>query len=283
MRSPESIALGDSAYPPSVRDLPDPPDPLWVAGNLDILAAPLVAIVGTRQATGYGERITRELAAAFARGGACVVSGMARGIDGVAHAAALDAGGRTIAVLGCGVDVAYPRLHLHLHARIAEQGLLMAEMPPGAHPHGGSFQARNRIIAALATLVIVVEAGMKSGALLTAEDALKLERLVAGVPGPIDSPQSEGTNVLIRDGAHPITSVADALALAGLTPPTRTLPALASDSETRVWKALGAGAGTMDELCAAARLPTAECMAVVTSLELRGIVECALTGAIRRR
>lgn len=282
-RSPDAIVPGDSNYPVRLRELEKRPDPLWAWGNMEVLDGPIVAIVGTRQATGYGERITRELATAFCRAGACVVSGMARGIDGVAHTAALDAGGRTAAVLGCGVDVAYPRLHRALHARIAQQGLLLSEMQPGAHPHGGSFQARNRIIAALASVVIVVEAGVRSGALITAAEAQQLDRDVAGVPGPIDSPQSEGVNVLIRDGAHPITSVADALALAGLTPPARRLPDLASDAERRVWRALECGAGTMDELCAAAKLPTSECIATVSSLELRGIVECALTGAIRRR
>lgn len=248
-----------------------------------MLARPLVSIVGTRRATSYGTRVTRELAAAFARAGACVVSGMARGVDAVAHASALHAGGGTIAVLGCGVDVPYPRMHRDLHARIARHGLLLSEMQPGAHPHGGSFQARNRIIAALSPLVIVVEAGVQSGALITSSVALDLNRDVGAVPGPIDSPQSEGTNRLMRDGAHPITSIEDALALARLTPPPRNLPALATDAEERVWTALGRGVATMDELCAAARLPTASCMAAVTALEIRGVLECALTGAIRRR
>jgi DNA processing protein len=119
--------------------------------------------------------------------------------------------------------------------------------------------------------------------LITADCGRDLHRDIAAVPGPIDSPQSEGSNQLFRDGAHPITSIEDALALAGLTPPPRRLPDMATDAERRVWAALGRGAATMDELCAAARLPTAECMAVVTALELRGTVECALTGAIRRR
>jgi len=277
------VEATDPSYPPRLHDLPTPPARLWALGDLDMLSRPLVSIVGTRRATSYGTRVTRELAAAFARAGACVVSGMARGVDAVAHASALDAGGGTIAVLGCGVDVAYPRMHRDLHARIARSGLLLSEMPPGAHPHGGSFQARNRIIAALSRLVIVVEAGVQSGALITSSIALDLNRDVATVPGPIDSPQSEGANRLMRDGAHPITSVEDALALAGLTAPPRNLPALATDAEARVWTALGRGAATMDELCAAARLPTAACMAAVTALEIRGVLECALTGAIRRR
>jgi len=277
------VGASDPEYPGQLRDLDDPPRQLWALGDIALLSRPLVSIVGTRRATSYGTRITRELAAAFARAGACVVSGMARGVDAVAHTAALEAGGATIAVLGCGADVAYPHAHRGLHARIANSGLVISEMPPGAHPHGGSFQARNRIIAALARLVIVVEAGVRSGALITSSVAMELGRDVGAIPGPIDSPQSEGTNRLIRDGAHPLTSIEDALALAGLTPPPRNLPAFATDAEERVWAALGQGAATMDELCAAAALPTSECMATVTGLELRGVLECALTGAIRRR
>lgn len=277
------LASGDAHYPQQLHDLTAPPARLWALGDIELLSRPLVSIVGTRKATSYGVRVTRELAGAFARAGACVVSGMARGVDAVAHTAALDVGGGTIAVLGCGVDVAYPRMHRDLHARIATSGLLLSEMAPGARPHGGSFQARNRIIAAVSRLVIVVEAGVKSGALITASAAVDLDRHVGAVPGPIDSPQSEGANRLLRDGAQPITSIEDALALAGLTQPPRSLPALATEAEERVWTALGRGAATMDELCAAARLPTATCMAAVTSLEIRGVLECALTGAIRRR
>src|SRR5205814_10394037 len=128
-------------------------------------------------------------------------SGMARGIDGVSHVAALDAGGMTAAVLGTGVDIAYPPSHRTLHARIASAGLLLSELPPGAHSHGGSFRKRNRLIAALARLTIVIEAPVKSGALYTAHDAADLDRDVGAVPGPIDSPKSEGSNLLFRDGA----------------------------------------------------------------------------------
>src|SRR5207249_9854011 len=144
----------------------------------------------------------RELAGALARAGACVVSGMALGIDAIAHRAALEVNGRTIAVLGTGVDIAYPRAHRGLHAEIVARGLVLSELPPGAHSHGGSFPLRNRIIAALAKVTIVVEAPEGSGALITSERALDLNRTVAAVPGPIDSPQSEGTNKLIREGAQ---------------------------------------------------------------------------------
>src|SRR5690348_13331733 len=280
---PFAVTLGAGDYPPALLDLTDPPPTLWCIGDLSVLNHPCVAIVGTRQATTYGVRVTRELAGSLARAGACVVSGMARGIDGVAHVAALDARGRTVAVLGTGVDIVYPPSHRALHARIAAQGLLVSELPLGAHSHGGSFLNRNRLIAALARLTIIVEAPTKSGALKTGRFAADLNRDVAAVPGPIDSPKSEGCNVLFRDGAHPITSVADALALVGLTPPVRTLMDPEDPDQACVWRALLAGPADLDTLCHRASLPVSRCLAAVTALELTGSIECALTGEVRRR
>jgi len=280
---PVSIRRDAPNYPAALSDLPDAPEVIWCIGSLEALAAPVVAIVGTRRATTYGERITRELSGALARAGACIVSGMARGIDGVAHTAALEAGGRTVAVLGTGVDIAYPASHRALYKRIAKAGLLMSEMPPMAHSHGGSFLARNRMIAALARLVIIVEAPEKSGALSTGEHAVELNRDLAVVPGPIDAPQSAGSNRLIRDGAHPITSVADALALAGLTPTIHTLLDPEDPDQYKIWKVLGDGAADLDTLCHRASLPVHRCLAAVTALELSGSIECALTGEIRKR
>jgi DNA processing protein len=159
----------------------------------------------------------------------------------------------------------------------------VSELPPGARSHKGSFPQRNRIIAALATLTIVVEAPLLSGALITSKHALEIGRDVAAVPGPIDAPQSVGTNALLREGAHVIASVEDALALVGLTPPVRIEPELRSDAERRVWNALDRGAASLDELCARTAMPVSECLTAVTSLELRGVIECALTGAVHRR
>jgi len=277
------IGTGDAAYLAALRELPDPPERLWAIGNLELLALPIVAIVGTRRATSYGERVTRELAGALARAGACVMSGMARGIDGVAHNAALESSGRTIAVLGTGVDIAYPTGHRPLHRRIAREGLLLSELPLGAHAHGGSFPQRNRLIAALARLTIVVEAPRKSGALNTAQHAHDLGRDVGAVPGPIDSPQSEGCNNLLRDGAQVITSAEDALALVGLTPPLRSQRDLDDPDQLSVWSVLADGASDLDALCHRSSLPVQRCLAAVTALELRGAIECCLTGEIRRR
>lgn len=289
-RSPEPLAAPicaihrvGSEYPEQLRDLGDPPEQLWWCGDSAAMSRPLVAIVGTRRATAYGLRVTRELAGALARGGACIVSGMALGIDAAAHQAAIDAAGPTIAVLGNGVDIPYPRAHARLHRQIVERGLVMSEMPPGARSHRGSFIKRNRIIAALARLTIVVEAPFGSGALSTAKAALELGRDLGAVPGQIDSPQSQGTNELLRDGAQAMTSVDDALCLAGLAPQRRAEPRVDDEVEMRVWSALGHGSATLDELCARSSLPVAQCLTAVTTLELRGAVECSLTGEIRRR
>lgn len=233
-------------------------------------------------ATGYAERVTRDLAQALARAGACVVSGLARGVDGIAHRAALDVQGATCAVLGTGLDHAYPRGHAALQREIATRGLLLSELRPENLAHGGSFPRRNRIIAALCSVTIVVEAGVKSGALITAEHALELGRTVAAVPGPIDVPQSHGSNELLRDGAIAITSIADAVALLGLTAPVRLAELPEGGSERRMWDALAAGAADLDTLCTRSSLPAHLGMAAVTALEIRGLVECALSGEIRR-
>lgn len=277
------VGVEDSAYPAALRDLPDPPDQLWWIGDWSVLERPLVAVVGTRRATSYGLRVTREITGALARGGACVVSGMALGIDGAAHRAALESNGATIAVLGTGADVAYPRSHATLYREIVERGLVISELPPGSASHGGSFIKRNRIIAALARLTIVIEAPFGSGALWTARAVMDLGRDLGIVPGPIDSPQSQGANEFLRDGAHPIVSVADALSLAGLAPERHAEPRVGDDVEMRIWAALGDGAATLDELCARSALPVAQCLTAITTLELRGAIECALSGEIRRR
>ncbi|HUF31228.1 MAG TPA: DNA-processing protein DprA [Gemmatimonadaceae bacterium] len=276
------VVRGQPGYPEKLAELPQPPSCLWLRGNSDWLDAPCIGIVGTRHPTPYGERVARDLAAALARAGAVIVSGLALGIDGVAHRAALDAGGGSIGVLGTGVDVAYPRAHASLHAQLAGNGLLVSEEPPGARATPGSFPKRNRIIAALSTAVVIVEADHDSGALITAGHALELARSVAAVPGPIDSPRSNGANRLLRDGAIVIAEAADALALVGLhAAPPRDLSG-ATRAEREIWKVLGQGATDMDALAAACDLPLRDCLAALTSLEMAGAVEFAPTGEIRR-
>jgi DNA processing protein len=282
------IASGDADYPSPLAELPDPPPVLFAIGALEHLRQPCVAIVGTRRATSYGERVTFEIAGALARAGLSVISGMARGIDGVAHRAALAVGGSTIAVLGTGVDVAYPAAHRSLQAEIGERGVLLSEELPGDRASGGSFPKRNRIIAALARATIVVEAPHRSGALITAMHALDLNRDLAAVPGPIDIPQSAGSNALLRDGAIMIAEVADALTLVGVSSPvglasaSSEARALSDPTQRAVWHALESPAPDLDALAARASLPARRCLAAVSALELVGAIECALTGEIRR-
>lgn len=276
------IQQGDIRYPHALTELHDPPPWLCFRGRLELLDQPGVAVVGTRRATPYGERVTRALAGALARAGIVVVSGLARGIDAIAHRAALEAGGSTIAVLGTGVDVAYPVSHRALQEDIASQGLLLSEEWPASRATTSSFPKRNRIIAAITRATIIVEAPLKSGALITADHAIDLSRSVAAVPGPIDAPQSAGSNLLLRDGANLIASIDDALALVGAAAPPRSLPELHTPAEQSVWQALSAGALDLDTLAALSGLPARECLAAVTTLELRGAVVCDLTGEIRR-
>lgn len=283
--NPFFLKAGADRWPAELDELgAQKPAGIWTSGDLDTLSAlPRVAIVGTRRATAYGNRVSRALAEACARAGACVVSGLAAGIDGAAHRGALDAGGPTIAVLGTGLHHTFPKGHRELQRTIAQRGLLVTELEYEEHGMPFTFLVRNRIIAALSRLVIVVEAPARSGALNTAEHARELDRLVAAVPGPIDQPQSEGTNLLIRDGAHVIASVEDALALVGLTPPPRAPKVDPDGNEGRVWAALAGGGLDIESLCQRSGLPASACMAAVSTLELAGSIECALTGEIRRR
>jgi DNA processing protein len=276
---------GSAEYPNELLDLHYPPSALYAMGSAAALVEPRVAIVGTRGPTAYGERIARSLTRSLVRAGVSVISGMARGIDGAAHRTALEEGGRTVAVLGTGIDVPYPVGHRQLHRIIADRGLVVSENPPGMRAHLGAFPKRNRIIAALAPVTIVIEAGFRSGALNTASQALELGRVVAAVPGPIDSEQSRGSNQLLRDGAVVIATADDALALLGVSPPKNAgeaMPIL-PETEQKVWDALKGGLTEMDSLPAATGLSMAECLAAVTSLEILSLVECSLAGEVRRR
>jgi DNA processing protein len=281
-----SVTLPDSPeWPAALVTISSPPRSLHYTGDLGVLSRPCIAIVGSRQSTKYGERVTRELSSALASAGACIVSGMAFGIDAVAHRAALDAGGLTAAVLGAGIDVVYPRSHQSLYDEIAVSGVVLSEFGPGYPGFPGCFPRRNRIIAGLCKLTIVVEAGSKSGALITASNAADFGRNVAAVPGPIDSTQSEGSNQLLRDGAHVIASIQDALTLADLanTNQSRAIPALGPDEAT-VWDAVAQhAAATADEIITRTGWPASRALAALTQLEIQGLLECSAGGVIARR
>lgn len=277
------VARGSELYPEVLDDLHTPPDPLYLLGDPAILKRRCVSIVGTREPTPYGLKTARTIAAAFARAGFCVVSGMARGIDAVAHRTALENGSPTVAVLGTGIDVPYPVGHKDLHRVISDKGLIVSENGPGQRAHPGAFPKRNRIIAALSPVTIVIEGGHRSGALNTASHALELGRALAAVPGPIDSPQSEGTNQLLRDGATVIATVDDALALVGAPAAAPTVPYQLSEIDGSVWSALAVGPLTVDSLSRKTSLPPRDCLTAITSLEIQGMVESLLTGEVRRR
>ena len=278
------IGSTESGYPELLRRIPGtPPAQLFVAGDDRHMLPPAVAIVGTRDATPYGLRIARQLSTAFAKAGVSIISGMARGIDAAAHRAALDAGGRTVAVLGTGIDVPYPVAHRELHRALSERACVVSESGPGVRAGPGAFPKRNRIIAGLADATIVVEAGYKSGAIITANLAEQFQRIVAAVPGPIDSPASRGCNELLRDNVQVIATIADALGLVGIASQQEQAPISLSENDGRVWKVLASGPLDPDAISIRTRLTTRECLTAITSLELGGYVEVLLTGEVRRR
>lgn len=280
------LRRGTDGYPAALLQLKHPPEPLYCLGDPRILtAAPdrTVAIVGTREASPYGVRVASELAAAFAEAEVTVVSGLARGIDSAAHRGALRAGGRTVAVLGTGIDVPYPASNRALHAEIAARGLVLSENEPGTPAGPGCFPRRNRIIAALAKVTVVVEAGYKSGAINTATQAMELGRTVAAVPGPIDSPNSAGANLLLRDGAHVIAGIADALSLFGVSRNEAATPLQLSEGEARIWSELGKGAASVDALSDGTGLSIRQVLESVALLEMKGLAEQLTSGEVRRR
>lgn len=261
-----------------------PPRQLYALGDKSVLTGKRVAIVGTRRPTAYGRRIAAGLAARLAREGVCIVSGMAYGIDAEAHRAALSVGGKTAAVLGGGVDLPYPAAHRSLHRQIVEEGVVVSEFSPGTANFKGCFPRRNRIIAGLSDLTIVVEAQAKSGALITANYALDAGIPVAAVPGPIDSPGSMGPNTLIRDGAHPIVSVDEVLTLMGLgtVPSTGQAKLALRPDEQLVYQALEGDSLSLDALIVKTGLPTSRCLVAITELELQGLIANTLSGLLSR-
>jgi DNA processing protein len=259
---------GMAAWPARLGDLHDPPARLHVRGDVRLLAARSVAIVGTRESSGDGWDWTHRTAGRLAEEGIVVVSGLARGIDAAAHLGALEAGGDTVAVLGCGPDVAYPEENAALLARVADRGTVVSELPPGAEPRPWNFPRRNRLIAALAEAVVVVEARLRSGALVTARLALELGREIFVVPGWPGSPLSAGPLALLRDGARPIRNAEDLLEdLAGLG---SAVPAAPEHQDALA--AVRAGAGTPQELGRALSLDGTEARERWAALELLGHV-----------
>ena len=268
------LVYGARDYPRALGDLHDPPPVLFALGRTDLLHAKCVSVVGSRRATAYGRRVARSLGARLVSQGRCVVSGMAMGIDAEAHRGALP--GATAAVLGSGVDVVSPPRNAALYRTILKHGVVVSEFAPGTRAEPHHFPRRNRIIAALATDVVVVEASRRSGALITAEHALDLGREVHAVPGPIDRATSDGTNRLIADGAAIV--VGDDL---GGGPPTAV--SLPREPELReLLAALPDGPATVEEVAVATGRPPDEVGASLMILELRGHVTPTRDGRVMR-
>jgi len=265
----------DSEYPRYLKEIAQPPPVLFYKGSITSADDLAVAIVGTRKVTAYGKQITRDTAEYLAHNGVTVVSGLARGVDGLAHHAALEAGGRTIAVLGSGVDVIYPPEHRRLAEQIQKQGAIVSDYAPGTKPDGINFPPRNRIISGLSRATIVIEAGEKSGALITAKFAVEQNREVFAVPGSVLSPMSRGTNGLIGVGAMPMTnpkSVLETLRIEeGCKAPKPQEQAL-SDMERTVLRILGQDALHIDEICVRMDMSVEKLTVTLTMMELRGLV-----------
>ena len=266
----------DEAYPQRLKEIDQPPPVLYIRGEYlpdDVFS---VAIVGTRRVTAYGRQITEELSAFLAANGITVISGLARGVDAIAHQTALKAGGRTIGVLGSGVDKIYPPEHRALAEKMAERGAIISDYPPGTPPDASNFPPRNRIISGLALAVVVIEAGETSGALITAEFAAEQGREVFAVPGSILAPQSKGTNKLIQKGALPLLSVDDLMQALDLTrlgeqkAARKIIPT--DETEARLLNVLGAEPLHVDEIRRQAELPIEKVSATLALMELKGMV-----------
>jgi DNA processing protein len=275
-RGQQIVVPGHPAYPPRLWQIPDPPPVLFLRGTLD--ARPAVAVVGARRASPYGLQAAAHLARDLAAAGVTVVSGLARGIDGAAHAGALDGGGRTIAVLGSAVDVVYPPEHARLADEVAARGALLSEFPPGTAPQPGHFPRRNRLISGLSLAVVIVEGAEDSGALVTVDYALAQGRDVFAVPGSIFSPVSRAPLALLREGAKLATCADDILhelqlgPSPGHAPRGPAEPRDGASPTERLLAALAGGPSTVDALVAATGLAAATVAAAITVLEVQGLV-----------
>src|SRR3989441_1104217 len=273
------ITWKDKSYPSLLREIDDAPPVLYTYGKLTEADQFALAVVGTRNSTTYGRQVTERIVTELAKGQVTIISGLALGIDTIAHTAALDAGGRTIAVLASGLDIIYPPTNRSLARRIVEsgQGVLITEYPLGVKPDGGNFPARNRIISGLSLGVLVAEAPEPSGALITASFALKHGREVFAVPGSILSSRSAGVNKLIQDGARPVMDVNDileALNLFLIPQQIEMQAALAENAEERtLLELISHDPRHVDDLIRESGLPTTTVTATLMMMELKGMVK----------
>jgi len=274
------LTLKDKAYPSRLKEIYDPPPVLYVRGRFTLEDDWPLAVVGTRRPTYYGREVTEQIVGDLARNRITIVSGLAKGIDATAHRAALDAGGWSIAVFGCGLDTVYPRDHVKLAREVMEHGALVSEFPLGASPRRENFPLRNRIMSGLSLGVVVIEAGETSGALITAGLALEQNREVFAVPGSVLSAVSRGTNRLIQEGAKLVRGANDILEELNLTMAVQhvevkeTVPA--TDTETRILcilRDLSPEPTHIDEVGRQSHLPIAAVSSTLAMMELKGMVK----------
>ena len=267
------LGRSDAGFPSALAAIFDPPIGLFLRGNgqPELFEEPAVAIVGARACSSYGAHVARMFGRELAAAGLVVVSGIARGVDGEAHRGALEADGRTVAVLGCGVDRDYPAAHAELARRISRDGLVVSEYAPGVEPAPWRFPARNRIVAGLAQVTVVIEAREKSGALITADLAVEEGREVFAVPGEITNALSAGTNALLRLGATPLTCAGDVFEALGVEVAAVSPPELA-EQPMRVLEALGREPSGIDGLVRKTGLDAAAVATALAELELAGAV-----------
>jgi DNA processing protein len=272
-RGVEALAWGDDRYPPLLTRIFDPPLILWVRGSVDSLSADGLAIVGSRAASVYGEETATRLATDLASRGLVIVSGLARGIDAAAHRGALAAGGRTVAVLGCGVDVVYPPEHGELMQQVARSGAVVSELPLGSSPQPGNFPQRNRIISGLSRAVVVVEARQRSGALITADCALEQGREVLAVPGSVLGERHRGSHTLLKAGAALVETAADVLDVLKMTAGPGGTPVSAPVEHDRLLEIMDVGESyALDTLAAMSGDDVTTLLPRLLSLELQGRV-----------
>lgn len=271
------LTLPDEDYPQLLKQIDQSPPVLYVRGRLLPSDDFAVAMVGTRRISAYGQQITRDTSLYLAGHGLTIVSGLARGVDALAHQSALQAGGRTIAVLGSGVDVIYPPEHRQLAEAIIENGAVISDYPLGTQPEGINFPPRNRIISGLSLATVVVEAGERSGALITADFAVEQGRDVFAVPGNVLSPVSKGTNRLIQKGAYALVSpqdVLDVLDLSQVQDFKAARQALPADTtEAKILQSMNYEPVHVDEICNAVGLAVEKVTAALTMMELKGLVQ----------
>jgi len=276
------VTLADNEYPQSLLNIPDPPLLIYVKGRLDLLNKSAIAVVGSRNATPQGMSNAEAFAKSMSNDGLCIVSGMAHGIDSAAHRGALQGPGRSIAVVGTGLDKVYPAANRDLAHELAQQGALISEFPLGTPPLAANFPRRNRLISGMSLGCLVVEASLKSGSLITARLALEQGREVFAIPGSIHAPQSKGCHALLKQGAKLVETAQDILEELDIPPNSLVKPSCSEDTDVALIEHLGFDPVDMETLSVRSGLTVSQLSAMLLTLELDGRI-CALPGGLYQR